>query len=279
MTYTIDKSNELGPDNPSLVTAANLLFPNLTKDLAYNWAINQKVTAKQQLDGGIRYLDLRLATKKHDDKFYFVHGLYGSEIQQPLKEVADWLALHPSEVIILDFQHFYNFTESHHRDLVYLLKNLFRGKLCPRINPPGSVTLNWLAAKNLQVLIIYRHYSITPDDNFWLDRLWPTPWPETVSRSRLIRFLNDGVKNRDRTIGFTSQAILTPDQRYITRHLFENTERALLKKMKRPTIDWVNSNYPGIAGGMNVVMTDFVSSEEFLFSKAVIQRNEKFLIG
>ncbi|XP_014236441.1 PI-PLC X domain-containing protein 3-like isoform X1 [Trichogramma pretiosum] len=278
MTYTIDKNNDLGPDNPGLVNTVNLLFPNLTKTIAFNWAINQKVDVTQQLDGGVRFLDLRLATKKMDNKFYFVHGLYGGEIGPPLRQVADWLTKHPEEVVIMDFQHFYNFTEQHHRDLMYLIKDIFRGKMCPRFNAPGNVSLRWMNSRKYQVIIIYRHFVVAADDNFWLDRLWPTPWAETVSRTRLVHFLNGGLRNRDRSIGFISQSLLTPDHGYISRHFFGNLEKALGNKMQRLTLDWVNSNYPG-DGGMNVVMTDFVSHTDFLFVKTVIQRNEKFLIA
>lgn len=44
-------------------------------------------------------MDLRLATKKGTDNFYFTHGLYAEEISGALNQVKSFVESHPGEVI------------------------------------------------------------------------------------------------------------------------------------------------------------------------------------
>ncbi|XP_076635170.1 PI-PLC X domain-containing protein 2 isoform X3 [Colletes latitarsis] len=124
MTYTINRRNDVGPDEPKYIRALGRYCSFLSKPIIFNWSITQHDVIKDQLNGGIRYLDLRVATKPTNGNIYFLHGLYGSTIYQPLQEVAEWLASHSNEIVVLDFQHFYSFSETDHRHLKRLRKKL-----------------------------------------------------------------------------------------------------------------------------------------------------------
>lgn len=64
------------------------------------WSKTQEFSVKLQLQNGIRYFDLRLASKIGSDELFFVHGLYSCEVKDVLKEINEFLNEHPKEVQI-----------------------------------------------------------------------------------------------------------------------------------------------------------------------------------
>lgn len=275
MTYTIDRRNEVGPDASTFVRALGRYCSVLSKPIIFNWSITQKDNVKKQLNCGIRYLDLRVATKGTDD-IYFLHGLYGSEITKPLEEVAQWLQYHPNEIVILDFQHFYTFTEANHRRLIAKINQLFRGKLCPTYSSFDHMSLRWLISEKYQIFVIYRDIHAMNHTNLWPSALWPTPWPNTVRVDRLIDFLNEKLESRQPNIAFVSQCLLTPNTSYVMKHLCGNLQTNLAPLCQKQIISWINQKKPG-AKGCNIVITDFISDKNDLFPKTVIQANMKLL--
>ncbi|XP_008557725.1 PI-PLC X domain-containing protein 3 isoform X2 [Microplitis demolitor] len=258
MTYTINRFNDVGPDEP-----ASLQF------------------FVQQLNGGVRYLDFRLATKarnndndieRNDDDVYFLHGLYGDEVTQHLVEINHWLLSHPGEIVIIDCQHFYSFSERVHGKFVSKLKNIFKNLMCPSTVNLWKVTLEWMVNYRYQVIIIYRNEIIRKEINFWPSGLWPTPWPDTTRPRALVDFLDMRLKTRLADTGFVSQCLLTPDARYILKHLCGSLHRDLAEVCRKTSLDWIRRHAPG-AGGLNIVITDYVSYNNFMFSRVVIQRN------
>ncbi|XP_017888040.1 PI-PLC X domain-containing protein 2 [Ceratina calcarata] len=274
MTYTINRRNDVGPDEPRYVKALGRYVSFLSKPVIYNWSITQQKHVKDQLDGGIRYLDLRVATKPTDKRIYFVHGLYGSRIYEPLQEIAQWLSSHNKEIVILDFQHFYLFTEEDHRHLIDTIFRTFRTKLCPVMSTFNFLTLNRLNAEDHQVILIYRNIYAQNYSTLWPSGLWRTPWPNTVNVNQLINFLDTELKARSVKIGLVSQCLLTPDVSYVLKHLCGTLQRDLVQSCQKAIISWINGKKPG-EGGFNIVIADFVDDNNFLFSKTVIDSNRK----
>ena len=223
-----------------------------------------------------RYLDLRLATKPNSNAIYFLHGLYGSEVSEPLHHIAEWLVSHPEEIVILDCQHFYSFTIEHHRNLVGQIKNIFRHRLCPTELNLSHISLQWLADRNYQIIVIYRNEIARVERDVWPSGLWPTPWPNTVNPQTLVDFLDVRLRSRIPDIGFVSQCLLTPDTRYVLLHMCGSLERDLVRLCRGVSLPWIREHKPGNFG-LNIVISDFVSYDNFLFSRTVIQRNQELL--
>ncbi|XP_015434771.1 PREDICTED: PI-PLC X domain-containing protein 3 isoform X2 [Dufourea novaeangliae] len=78
MTYTINRRNDVGPDEPNYIRALGRYCSLVSKPIIFNWSITQHDNIKDQLNGGIRYLDLRVATKPPNGNIYFVHGLFST---------------------------------------------------------------------------------------------------------------------------------------------------------------------------------------------------------
>ncbi|XP_050458668.1 PI-PLC X domain-containing protein 3 [Cataglyphis hispanica] len=276
MTYTIEKRNDVGPDEPAFIRTLGRYCSFIAKPIILNWSITQRDDVKQQLNGGIRYLDLRVATKPESKDVYFLHGLYGSEISKPLLDVADWLTSHANEIIILDFQHFYGFMDDDHHRFIERIYQIFREKLCPVSSTFDHITLRWLVANRYQMFVIYRNVYAHNYANLWPSDLWHTVWPNTVRVDELIDFLNIELQNRSLDIAFVSQCLLTPDTSYVLKHLCGTLQRDLVPLCQKAILSWINQKRPG-HGGLNIVIADFVSDSNFLFSKTVIQSNTKLL--
>ncbi|XP_046752754.1 PI-PLC X domain-containing protein 3 [Diprion similis] len=275
MTYTISRKGEIGPDGPKFLRHLGC-FKMVAKPVIFNWSITQHDDVKAQLNGGIRYLDLRVAKKDGLNEICFLHGLYGASIEEPLEDIADWLTSHPGEVVILDFQHFYQFSDSLHNVLINIIESTFKGKLCPVFPSFTHISLQWLALEKYQVFVIYRNVAVMNHTNLWFSSLWVTPWPNTVNPVHLIEFLDKSLESRNPRTGFVSQCLLTPDTFYVLKHVFGNLERDLVDVCRTNTLPWIRNKKPG-SDGLNIVISDFVSYNNFLFSKTVIQRNVEML--
>lgn len=97
MSYKITHTSELAPDAEPFLQRLKFLGPLLTIIMS-KWSKTQTYNAINQLKSGIRYLDLRLATKKGSNKIYFVHGLYSCCVDEVLNQINQFLNEHPKEV-------------------------------------------------------------------------------------------------------------------------------------------------------------------------------------
>lgn len=84
-----------------------------------NWlGKTQDADTATQLRTGIRYFDLRV--RKKGDMLYIFHGpLTGAEFEPILRGFGAFLVAHPTETVILDFQHF---DGQSHDDVAALIK-------------------------------------------------------------------------------------------------------------------------------------------------------------
>lgn len=55
MTYTIDRHDDVGPDEPIYLRLLGRFCAFASKPLIFNWSVTQYDDVKQQLNGGIRY--------------------------------------------------------------------------------------------------------------------------------------------------------------------------------------------------------------------------------
>jgi GGDEF domain-containing protein len=110
---------------------------------------------------GIRYFDLRVCRTidKHSDSkspFTFTHGLLGDLVRVGLEEINEFLNKHSKEIILLDFNHFYDFNDQcGHDQLIHLIHEIFGKKLCTTARTISQCTLNYLWNNKQQVILLY----------------------------------------------------------------------------------------------------------------------------
>ncbi|CAH0720406.1 unnamed protein product, partial [Brenthis ino] len=277
MTYGITRSSGLAPDAEPVVKR---LYP-LFQGTILRWTITQAIDALQQLLIGIRYFDLRLATKTGSEDFFFTHGVYAGEIYQPLQQIKQFVDSHPYEVVILDFQHFYGFTQDDHQRLMRYVINLFGPLLVPRQSDLDGITLKRLHRLGQQVIVVYRHQAVYATGDFWQPQMMPSPWPRQDNISGLLNFLKT-VKRHPGT-GFVHQAVLTPTPAFILFRWVSNLRDKCAKPVKNEIYPKLEEFSPGRPmnrdgpGAVNVIIADFVDLDDALFPKIIIQLNYKLL--
>lgn len=221
---------------------------------------------KDQLENGIRYLDIRVVVR--NNQILVAHGLYGGDLFSYLTEINAFLNENPFEIVILDFQHFYNFIPENHHVLIKALQEIFNRKLCLQNRPISAITLNTMAENGEQVFVTYRSNASEHVSFLFPSGALPTPWPNKIKCSDLINFLNRELQHRQSNIGLVTQSLLTVDIKYVIRHPFTNL-RQMARKTNVEMLEWIRAQQAG-PHGVNVVICDFFDDN---FVQSVVQMN------
>ncbi|TSK98512.1 PI-PLC X domain-containing protein 2 [Bagarius yarrelli] len=275
-SFWLDERAPVGPDQKAFVKHLTYVFRLLAKKVMKKWSMTQNLTFREQLDGGIRYFDLRVSSKpgETDHEVYFIHGLFGLRVRDGLNDINVFLNAHRKEVVFLDFNHHYAMDAEHHRYLINMLKEVFGSKLC-RINAVEDITLDFLWEKKYQVLVFYHHPSAEGCPLLWPGSKIPAPWANTTDTTKLIQFLETTLSERAKNGSFhVSQAILTPRIKTIIRGLVHGLRNYLVEKNLPLILEWVETQKPGV-NGVNIITSDFVELVDF--ANTVIRLNDLLL--
>lgn len=270
-SYSLDPHSEVAPDQPELYYPS-VFMGCFMKHIIMNWTKTQTLAIKQQLESGIRYFDLRIASRGNSNELYVVHGLYGAPVRQILQDVKKFLDEKSREVILLDIQHFYKITPEDHHKLITLLINTFQSSLCPLVGDPNGITLDWMWSRGFQVILFYRDPVAKFHPFLWPARLIPNPWANTVSVTGLLDFLSEKYKERPQGVFYVTQAVLTPSLFYILRHTFGNLKNLLVSPSRPQILHWLQDKVPS---GLNVVICDFVDMDKNRLPESVVELNYK----
>jgi hypothetical protein len=88
-----------------LIWVAEHLFKPVG-DIIRGWATSQDRTFTQQLEGGIRYFDVRAGWDAKTNTWRAFHLVMGNSVLDLLREVKAFLDTHPKEIVILEVSHF-----------------------------------------------------------------------------------------------------------------------------------------------------------------------------
>nr|XP_056714161.1 PI-PLC X domain-containing protein 2 [Euleptes europaea] len=273
-SYWVDDKSPVGPDQAK--TIKRLAKIPLVKKLMKKWSVTQNLTFKEQLEGGIRYFDLRVSSRPGEagQEIYFIHGLFGIKVCDGLMEINTFLTHHPTEVVFLDFNHFYAMDNSHHVYLIGRIQEIFGSRLCTK-ECVENVTLNYLWEKKQQVLIFYHHPIYEEYPVLWQGSKMPAPWANTTNVHKLLQFLDTTLGERSKHGAFhVSQAILTPRVKTIARNLMRGLKNTLVHRNLPRILEWVKSQKPGVMG-VNIITSDFVELVDFAAS--IIALNDLLL--
>lgn len=217
-TYAITEKSDIAPDSFIDVLLADIeklkeqihnlpFFRGKPQDSKLNefiskWGKSQSKTTYEQLQGGIRYFDLRLL-QKNDGQMFLVHGMYSVNIDSVINDVSRFIKEHPKEIIILDFNHLYNMKSAHetlfNKLNTSLTDILGKSKLIPRSQTVNQ-TLNELWKGNQQVIVIYDDKeTVNKHPELWSQDSIFSPWPNKQNtddlKSSLQKILDGNLFN------------------------------------------------------------------------------------
>ncbi|KAL5110711.1 PI-PLC X domain-containing protein 2 [Taenia crassiceps] len=266
-SYCINGESELSQDNEAFIVL--ILLGKFGKVLSARWSRTQDVSLSEQLAAGIRYFDFRVILREVDGLFYFVHGQFAKEVSTELLSIRSFLQEHPKEVVLLDFNHLYSFSNP---DSVSLLENtivkVFSSMLVPRSERIPSLNDLWGGA--FQVICFLHAQTESPV--MWTCEKISSPWPNTVNVDNLIAFLNSHPPI-DLDSFHVTQGVLTPTSDYVLSNM-NSALTALAASAGQRVIEWLT----GEAGRRNVVMIDFAVQMFPQFARTVISMNTSRLL-
>ncbi|KAL3853638.1 hypothetical protein ACJMK2_017168 [Sinanodonta woodiana] len=245
----------------------------------HRWSKTQNLSIKQQLEAGIRYLDLRIAVHPGNMDFHFVHGLYGGLILPAMHEVRAFLENNKWEIVILDFNHFYNMNHTAHETLLTAIRTTFDGLIIPPdIAPKHTITLTSLWNKQGRVIICYQDDESSAKYNlFWPKYKMNSPWANTNSTESMIAFHENIYVEKQRSMTddfYVWQGVLTPTGREIATNLCGSLEETFSANGSQAFVTWLKQKKPG-KQEINICSVDFVEKHDFVPS--VIGLNDKIL--
>jgi len=281
-TYSLERSSHAGPDQPGFVKSLIKGFPGTSSKVLYKWSVTQAKNVKEQLELGVRYFDIRLQCIQGE--FRILHCLLGMKIAEILPEIKAFVTENPTEVVILDFQHLYDFQDEDHENLVKLILEEFGDLLCSWQQDILQITLCGLQVDNTRIIVIYpvayykkneelRNRLTTPVlYKLWPRKLFPNPWPDTAKANRLATFLSEKFEAKKPDEFFISQGILTPNWKTIIFHPLEDLRSVCVKACNSTVHQWLDKMKEANKRP-NIVMVDYVGTE---FSCDVVNTVIKF---
>ena len=227
------------------------------------WSITQDLTITEQLQAGIRYIDMRTGYLESENDFFFVHGVYGKKTCDLLHQVNLFLKEHPKEVVILDFNHFYSFTEDLHVRLVSMIYKIFGDKLLVPTSKGLSISLNEIWETKGQVIAAYWNNDMSKKfSRIWHGNIIYSPWFNTSSTSVLLQDLNDRFNHLMANSFNVFQAILSPQNSTVALHLASTLKKVLGIKYNQCVSSWLDDVYESKRKGVNIVIIDFIETTD-----------------
>ncbi|EDO43542.1 predicted protein [Nematostella vectensis] len=265
-SFSVSVDNDLSPSEPKWMKLLVKIFGKLAKWVIYRWSKTQELDLGQQLIRGCRYIDMRVALNPTNGDFQTVHGLYGGRIRNLLQPVKAFVTDHPKEVVILDFNHFYNMDASAHQKLSGVIKGLFGDRLLPPGKIGVQMTLNdaWDMGKN--VIVTYDYSDVIEDNpEFWSGSDIYSPWANTSKLATLINFLNTETESHSLPKGsfHIAQGLLSPNTKVLLAHLTSSLKATLALKATQGITSWLKSVALSNAHTFNIIIADFVDYDEF----------------
>lgn len=151
-SWAITKTSPFALDMENKFMAVEALIEPLAGIVA-GWSKTQNTTVAEQLNGGIRYFDLRVSNGVYSSPLaqllvggklapkmllggpVMCHGLASVPPKEVIRQVANFVKNNPKEIILLDYQHFYHMeenAEAFYTTLIRELKEALGGRLIPR---------------------------------------------------------------------------------------------------------------------------------------------------
>lgn len=123
-TYTFDKEMGASPDSDLTMTIQDKLDKGrllgaltdvILKNVFERLCQCQDISIKEQLEAGVRYLDLRVARHEETGKYYTCHGVYCADMVHVMNDINEFLSANPKEIVLLDFNHLHAMDEDDHK--------------------------------------------------------------------------------------------------------------------------------------------------------------------
>ena len=244
----------------------------LLKDVIYKWSKTQSLDLTNQLQLGIRYLDLRIACKPESNDIHIVHGLFGKQLYEILDELILFLDTHPKEIILVDFYENY-LSSNQQTEFLNMIVEKLGDKCCPRLDVE-SLTLETMWENEFQVIVFHKENMIQDDSRFWSRDVIPRPWPRVSNADQMIAFLDTSYHQRCPDKFHGTQGIISPDANFMFSHMESDLQEQTRLHVAKPFVSWLKKKFAG-EKGINICVMDFIQFRKYIPS--VLSLNTKYV--
>lgn len=270
-TYSISNTSEFAPDD-QLHLSSYGIASDVLKETYTHYSVTQSNTILQQLEAGIRYLDIRVATYgSNNQDIRITHGMWGTSVDDVISQLDTFLRANTKEIVIASFK--YNtsgiLTPSSKYFLLQKLTAAFGDLLAPpsygAAVTPGRL---WRDGKRLVVLLdgwIYDDTTLTDDQRrpFWRDGDYVIPGEgkDTMDlatlQSGLSATIDKAPAHPDKLLRLGG--CLTPDGDYIAKKEFSTSKGSILGNCANPAtvelVRWLRGEWRDRT--INIFTTDY----------------------
>ncbi len=265
-TYAISNQSQLAPDISDTLKFW-LQFDPLKIQHLKNWAVTQNLNISEQLEMGIRYLDIRLC-KLADGTLSTCHSVSGESMQNVVNQVAEFLQQpeHAKEIIFMDINHVAGLSNADIDQLTQTLTAAFSSKIAsPLLLTPSNLLSHFWLQKKQVIIFFANDYAVATYPNlYWSENRINSPWGDKQDAQQLQTFLQTSLHSRDFTKMHVLQTQETPSDQSIINgfNIFSSNPDSLLKMTagyKHTIEDWLyDPNQQALlAQNGNIIFEDF----------------------
>ncbi|KAF6202402.1 hypothetical protein GE061_004801 [Apolygus lucorum] len=243
---------------------------SISKSILARWSSCQRVSILKQLESGVRYFDLRVEYDPHRSEFWCVHLMKAEQLPEALQDIDTFLNNHPNEILILDFQHFLNFTSRpDHLKLITFLHDFFGKRLCPE-RSIADVTVEWMNLLNHQIIIVYRH-DICSETDFFDGYRFPVVYPISSDPHLMLDSMSSHLAHStSKNWCLVLKTVMEPNLRMVLRCPFANFRSKIAKSLLPHILTLL---VPLRTYHPNVIVADFVELDNAAFPRAIVNLN------
>lgn len=156
---------------------------SVIKPYVAGWSRAQSQSVTAQLNGGVRFLDLRII-EADDGQLYAWHGLLGVRAEDLLDDIEEWVRTpgHEKEIVILSFGTRIPNDNGHWSNFLNSLRTRFSDILIPPTTSTGAFTGNVTPLKDIWAsgkrVIVQVGNAIGHSGGVWKSRSIYSPWPD-----------------------------------------------------------------------------------------------------
>lgn len=289
-SYAITPSSHFSLSDPGplptwLEAISNILPVSILRPIVAGWSKTQPYTISDQLNNGIRYFDFRICYL--NNHFYFCHTMLSDLTENGLDAIAAFAKTHPSEILILDFNHIYGVTDSATQSaFLQLLQNKLGDIAIPNSFQPTDTIETMRESKKQVIILMDTTQPITPNlQQFATTYLWHesninSPWPDASHTNDLKNDLDTEVAFRAKTVSsatnlFVLQAIKTADNNQVINGIiapstYPNNINSYEAPVNQALGNWINNDVTQFGKpAMNIIIQDWFTNESTLVPLAI----------
>ena len=243
----------------------------------------QNYTINQQLNYGIRYFDFRVTYNSGDNAWIFSHAGWDMEdkVYPALDDIKTFLDNHSKEIVIIDFQHFPELSDSddqaHLADLRSKLINTLGSDMLPSSSGVHT-TLQTMWNNNKRAVVIMTNSVYSTFSSSDQSKLWQgsssilSPWPNEEDEEDAIRYLDDKIAVMND--GYASQSYSYYDKFYVVQGIStaskaadslwdgaNDTNPAILAILEGNNVPLVSNDWRN--SPLNIIIMDYVDTVDF----------------